>query len=109
MQLTSIIAHLFTSALAADCYPTADIEHLFGIEMGTELGQLVLGTWKTLYKCDGCATKATISNALHSDTLPEMFEAWVHQPQGSGYTEKLIVGGMARIPWMRMADLEFKN
>jgi hypothetical protein len=44
MQLASVIAAAFSSALVEDCYPTEDIERLFGIEMGTAQGQLMLGT-----------------------------------------------------------------
>jgi hypothetical protein len=73
MQLANAIAACFIDALADDHYPTEDIERLFGIQMGTVQGQLMLGTWMTLYKRDGSVTTAAVSKALRTDTLPEAF------------------------------------
>jgi hypothetical protein len=109
MQLASVIAASFISALAEDCYPTEDIERLFGIEMGTAQGQLMLGTWSTLFKGDGCVNASALSRALCTDTLPEAFKTWVHQSQGSGYTEELLARGLENVPWMRMVEFKFRH
>jgi hypothetical protein len=105
MHQAGLIAASFTNALADDFYPTADIERLFGIQMHTPLGQLVLGAWVTLYKHDGFVATETLSEALRTDTLPEAFNAWIRESRGSGYTEQLIVSGTHNIPWMRMVEL----
>jgi hypothetical protein len=107
MALVSAIAASFISALSEDHYPIEDIERLFGIQMGTEQGALMLGAWQTLYKHDGSVTAATISQALRSDTLPEAFRRWLHQSRGSGYTAELIARGLEFTSWMRMVEFRF--
>jgi hypothetical protein len=109
MQLASVIAASFISALTEGCYPTKDIEPLFGIGMGTAQGQLMLGTWSTLFKADGCVNASALSRALCTDTLPEAFKTWVHQSQGSGYTEELLARGLEDVLWMRLVEFKFRH
>jgi hypothetical protein len=99
MQLADVIAVSFTSALAEDQYPCKDIERLFGIEAGTITGQLMLGTWMTLYKHDGSVTTAAVSKALRTDTLPEAFQKWVDRSAGCTLDEN--------ITWLRMVEFKF--
>jgi hypothetical protein len=107
MALVSAIAASFISALNEDHYPIEDIGRLFGIQMGTEQGALMLGAWQTFHKYDGSVTAATISQALRSDTLPEAFRRWLHQSRGSGYTTQLIARGLEFTSWMRMVEFKF--
>jgi hypothetical protein len=109
MQLASLIAAAFISALAEDCCPSKDIERLFGIEMGTAQGQLMLSTWSTLFKGGGCVNASAFSRALCTDTLPEAFKTWVHQSQGSGYTEELLARGLENVAWMRLVEFKFRH
>ena len=104
-RIVSAVAESFIRSLDDDLYPVERIERLFGIQMGTEIGQLVLGTWITLYKFDGFATVASINAALRADRLPEAFQTWVDRSRGSGYTEALKAKGFGNIPWMRMVDV----
>jgi hypothetical protein len=83
-DVASTIADAFEEALLGDLYPAANIERLFGIVMGTQLGQDVLGAWITL-RDTGYATTAAITDALRSDTLPEAFNTWIRQSPGSTY------------------------
>jgi hypothetical protein len=108
MSLVNAIAASFISALHEDHYPIGHIEGLFGIHMGDEQSQLVLGAWQTLFQHDGLVTAASISQALHTDTLPESFKRWVHQSQGSAYTKELISRGVETISWMRMVEFKFQ-
>jgi hypothetical protein len=101
-DVASTIADAFQDALLGDLYPDATIERLFGIVMGTQLGQDVLGAWITL-RDTGYATTAAITDALRSDTLPEAFNAWIRQSPRSRYTERLLAGGLDNIPWMRLS------
>jgi hypothetical protein len=107
MALVSAIAASFISALSEDHYPFEDIERLFGIQMGTEQGALMLCAWQTLYKHDGSVTAATISQALRSDTLTEAFQRLRHQSRGLGYTAELIARGLEFTSWMRMVEFKF--
>jgi hypothetical protein len=107
MQLANAIAACFIDALADEHYPTEDIERLFGIKMGTVQGQLMLGTWMTLFKRDGSVTTAAVSKALRTDTLPEAFHMWLGRSSGSGYLEELKARGLEKIPWMRMVEFKF--
>jgi hypothetical protein len=49
MSLVNAIAASFISALHEDHYPSGHIEGLFGVHMGDEQSQLVLGVWQTLF------------------------------------------------------------
>jgi hypothetical protein len=107
MPLANAIAASFIHALCEDFYPIKDIERLFGIQMGTQQGQIMLGAWQTLFKHDGFVTVASISQALCTDTLPEAFKRWLHQSHGSGYTAELLATGLESVPWMRMTEFKF--
>jgi hypothetical protein len=106
MQLSDVIAESFTSALAED-HPSNDIERLFGIEAGTMTGQLMLGTWMTLFKHDGSVTTAVVSKGLRTDTIPEAFQKWVDRSAGSGYMDELKARGLNNISWLRMVEFKF--
>jgi hypothetical protein len=104
MTLANAIAVSFIDALCEDFYPIKDIERLFGIEMGTQQAQAMLGAWQTLFKHDGIVTVASISQALRTDTLPEAFKTLLHRSQGSRYTAELLATGLGTIPWLRMVQ-----
>eukprot|EP00953_Heterococcus_sp_UTEX-ZZ885_P018454 10307-Heterococcus_DN1.PRE.1 len=108
MSLANAIAASFISALHEDHYPIEHIEGLFGIHMGDEQSQLVLGAWQTLFHHDGFVTAASISQALQTDTLPEAFKRWVHRSEGSAYAKELIARGVETAVWMRMVEFKFQ-
>jgi hypothetical protein len=108
MSLANAIAASFISALHEDHYPIEDIEGLFGIHMGAEQSQLMLRAWQTLFQHDGFVTAASISQALRTDTLPEVFKRWLRQSQGSAYTKELISRGVETVSWMRMVEFKFR-
>jgi hypothetical protein len=75
--------------------------------MGTAQGQLMLGTWSTLFKGDVCVNASALSRALCTDTLPESFKTWVQQ--GSSYTEELLAKGLESVPWLRLVEFKFRH
>ena len=63
-------------AWKVDKHPAAELEHVFGVQMGTHIGTLMLGCWQTLFiRGSVCPGDIEAAVAFVSNPLLQLFTA----------------------------------